>query len=102
VELYAFAVLPHIARCGHESLKDSLYEDIVNGEFDPALTPTIINTLHDQLNCLGLKCDDIGRHVLADEVYPECQDDFDMLGYTPVNATKTNMVRSILLSHVAI
>jgi hypothetical protein len=30
---------------------------------------------YDRLNCLGLKCDDIGRHVLADEVYPECQDE---------------------------
>jgi hypothetical protein len=31
-----------VCSCGHESLKDSLYEDIVIGEFD--LTPTIIDT----------------------------------------------------------
>ena len=93
VELYAFAILPHISRCGHEDLKDSLYEDLVVGEFNQEMIPSIIGALHDQLNCLGLKCEDIGRHINADETYPVCQDNFDMLGYFPNNATKTLLVR---------
>ena len=99
VELYAFAILPHISRCGHEDLKDSLYEDLVVGDFNPEMIPKVVNVLHDQLNCLGLKCEDIGRHVNAAESYPECQDNFDMLGYSPHNATKTNMVRHHKQSH---
>ena len=98
VELYAFAVLPHISRCGHEDTKNSLYEDLVIGDFKANQIPHIIDVLHEQLNCLGLKCEDIGSHILADETIPPCKDDFDMIGYTPVNATKTIMVRNIPFS----
>ena len=93
VELYSFAVLPHIARCGHEDMKESLYNDLVFGTYHPTQTPAIIDVLHNQLNCLGLKCDDIGRHVLADGTYPTCDDNFSLMSYNPANATKTNMVR---------
>ena len=96
VELHTFAFLPHIASCGHDDLKKSLYEDLVIGSFDPSLTPQIISALHDQLDCLGLKCDDIGQHNLADASYPSCNDEFDMMGYAPINATKTIMVSRIL------
>ena len=93
VELYAFAFLPHIERCGHSDLKDSLYDDLVVGSFAPVLIPSAIDAIHSQLNCLGLQCKDIGRHLLADESYPECFDHYDLVGYTPVNETRTNMVR---------
>ena len=95
VELFAFAVLPHISRCGHEGLKDSLYEELVIGDFKTYQIPKIIDALYQQLNCLGLKCEDIGSHILADETIPPCKDDFDMIGYTPVNATKTILVGNI-------
>lgn len=94
VELYGFAFMPHIARCGHDDLKQSLYDDIIEGSFDASQAPDIIDALHRQLNCLGLKCEDIGRHINADDSYPECDDGFVMKGYyAPLNATETNMVR---------
>lgn len=100
VELYSFAFLPHFARCGHEDLKDSLYSDLVVGTYHESQTPDIIDALHKQLNCLGLKCEDIGRHVLADDTYPLCDDDFNLLSYKLVNATKTNMVRLLSLCSI--
>eukprot|EP00804_Cyclotella_cryptica_P018112 CCRYP_005898-RB/>CCRYP_005898-RB protein AED:0.02 eAED:0.02 QI:1433/1/1/1/0.93/0.88/17/82/2547 len=102
VELYYFAFLPHIARCGHDGLKDSLYNDLVVGNFNPFFAPDVIDSIHSQLNCLGLQCEDIGRHILADESYPECLDNVDLLGYTPANGTRTNMPARLDLDAVAI
>ncbi|KAL7522638.1 hypothetical protein ACHAWX_007338 [Stephanocyclus meneghinianus] len=102
VELYFLSFLPHIARCGRDDLKDSLYDDLVVRSFNPFFSPNIIDSIHSLLNCLGLRCKDIGRHILADDSYPKCVDNLDLLGYSPANGTRTNMPAKLDLDAVAI
>ena len=94
----AFATLPHIKTCGHEMSYDTLYEHLVSNGFDDVVLGDTIATLQSHYNCLGLQCSDVGRHVKDSSMHPECSDNLAIAGYTPVNATKTNMVRVSLLA----
>ncbi len=98
----AFATLPHIKTCGHEMSYDTLYEHLVSDGFDDVVLGDTIATLQSHYNCLGLQCSDVGRHVKDSSMHPECSDNLDIAGYTPVNATKTNMVAKLDLDAVAI
>ena len=71
-----------------------LYDDLVVDGYTAKMNTDIMNALHNHLNCLGLKCDDIGRYSAADASNFDCVDDLDIASYSPVNATKTNMVSS--------
>jgi hypothetical protein len=90
VELLAFAVLPHIKTCGHEVNYNELHDDLIPLNED--MISSIIGTLQSHYNCLGLSCDDVGRHDGTDTRLPECSDVTMIAGYLPENATKTNMV----------
>lgn len=92
VELMSFAVLPRIMGCGHEMVYDDLYEKLATRNFDKDSIPFATSAIHSHLNCLGLSCDDIGTAsgILQ---YPGCSDNFDIVGYSPVNPKSTNLVR---------
>ncbi len=97
----AFATLPHIKTCGHEVMFDNLHEKLIeelSGEDD---IYAIIENIQSHYNCLGLSCDDVGSHnregdawdsFAASTKLPECSDVTMITGYSPENATKTNMV----------
>ena len=63
VELMAFATLPRIKTCGHEVEYETLHADLVTDKFDDDMFVVIMTTLERHYNCLGLTCDDIGRHA---------------------------------------
>lgn len=99
VELFAFAFLPHIKTCGREKEYENLHTMLV-GVFEESTAQDVLSSVQSHYNCLGLKCDDVGRHVNSD-INMACLDSsLDLLGYSPVNATKTNMVRSLLVTLV--
>ena len=106
-ELMAFAVLPHISTCGHQAVFRQLYDALITDGFDDnslgnnKLGDTI-SQLQSHYNCLGLTCDDVGRHTMDTSMHPECSENLDIAGYTPTNATKTNMLAKIDLDAVAI
>lgn len=102
VELASFAVLPLIMTCGHEMVYDDLYNKLSTRNFDKSDIPSVTDAIHSHLNCLGLSCDDIGKHTSGYGIswYPECSDNLDIVGYVPINPTPTNMVSLInLLFH---
>lgn len=90
----AFATLPHIKTCGHEATYDELYNNLVGSGYTDDMMEHTVTVLQSHLNCLGLTCADLGRHTKATDKYPPCNDNLDIAGYVPVNATKTNMVSS--------
>jgi hypothetical protein len=102
VELNAFAVLPLIKACGHETAYEDLYTDLVKTGFDQSMIGGALGIIQSHYNCLGLTCADVGRHQLESDSYPQCSDNLDIIGYTPVNATKTNMIAKLDLDAVAI
>lgn len=65
---------------------------LVIKKFDEADTDDVLNAIQNFYNCLGFTCDDIGNYGLR----PGCTDSDlsldNMMGYSPVNSTKTNMV----------
>ena len=93
VKLMAFAVLPQIKSCGHDAVYEKLYDDLVGGGFEEDMIADTLSILQSHYNCLGLTCDEVGRHTEATSMHPTCSENHDIAGYTPVNATKTNMVR---------
>ena len=88
----AFAVLPHIRSCGHNTAFDTAYDKMVKNGFTEDQAGDILSILQSHYNCLGLSCDDVGRHEQETSVHPRCSDNLDIAGYAPTNATKTNMV----------
>jgi hypothetical protein len=92
-----FAVLPHIKTCGHEVTYDELHENLILALSEDMISPTI-ETLQSHYNCLGLSCDDVGRHDGLDIMISECSDVTMIAGYLPENATKTNMVRDFCVN----
>lgn len=98
VELASFAVLPLIMTCGHEMVYDDLYNKLSTRNFDKSDIPSVTDAIHSHLNCLGLSCDDIGKHTSGYGItwYPECSDNLDIVGYIPINPTPTNMVRRLI------
>jgi len=102
VELMAFAVLPHISACGHESAYKTEYQKLVGDGFEASMIPDTLSLLQRHYNCLGLSCDDVGRHINASNEHPQCLDNLDIGGYTPDNSTKTNMIAKLDLDAVAI
>jgi len=102
VELMSFAVLPHIKACGHEAASEKLYNDLVGGGFEERMSSDTLSVLQSHYNCLGLSCGEIGRHTAASSAHPLCTDNHDIAGYTPINATKTNMLAKLDLDVVAI
>jgi hypothetical protein len=94
VELLSFAVLPRIMACGHEMLYDDLYEKLATRNFEKGSIPFATSAIHSHLSCIGLSCDDIGKHAaaLGTSLYPDCYDNFDIVGYVPVNPKSTNLV----------
>jgi hypothetical protein len=92
VELMSFAVLPRIMACGHELLYDDLYDKLATRKFEKSSIPFATSAIHSHLNCLGLTCDDIGTIAYGTSLYPGCSDNFDIVGYVPVNPKSTNMV----------
>lgn len=91
VELMAFATLPRIKTCGHEAAYEMLQADLIRYKFQDEMLFDIMTTLQSQYNCLGMTCDDVGRHT-EDSMSPECTENLSIAGYSPVNATQTNMV----------
>lgn len=91
VELMSFVVLPRIMGCGHEMVYDDLYEKLATRNFDKGSIPFVTDAIHSHLNCLGLSCDDIGT-ASGIVQYPACSDNFDIVGYAPVNPKSTNVV----------
>jgi len=102
VELMSFATLPHIKTCGHESVYESIYDNLIRGGFDEDMIPNAVTILQSHYNCLGLSCDDVGRHTKDSSMHPQCSENLDIAGYAPVNATKTNMIARLDLDAVAI
>ena len=96
----AFSVLPHIKTCGHEAEYENLYNDLIGDGFEEDIIGDTLSELQSHYNCLGLSCGDVGRHNKESSMHPQCSDNLDIVGYTPVNATKTNMVSSVQLAHV--
>ena len=94
VELASFAVLPRIMTCGHEMLYDDLYSKVGSRNFDKSDIPSVTSAIHSHLNCLGLTCDDIGKHTAGNDIswYPDCSDNLDIAGYVPTKPKSTNMV----------
>jgi len=91
VELMSFAVLPRIMGCGHEMVYDDLYDKLATRNFDKSSLPFVTTAIHSHLNCLGLTCDDIGT-ASGIAPYPGCSDNYDIVGYVPVNQISTNAV----------
>ena len=91
VELMAFATLPRIKICGHDKIYDALQGDLIADRYSEEMFVDIMTKLQSHYNCLKLSCEDIGRHT-QDSTSPECVDNFDLAGYSPMNGTKTNMV----------
>lgn len=100
-ELMAFATVPHIKKCGHEVKYDYLYKILIT-EFKEDGISDALSVLQNHYNCLGLTCSDIGRHDKETSAHPKCSDNMLIVGYTPVNETKTNMISKIDLDAVAI
>jgi hypothetical protein len=98
VELMAFAVLPHIKTCGHEVAYNDLHDNLILASLSEDMISFTIETLQSHYNCLGLSCDDVGRHDDLDILLPECSDITMIAGYLPENATKTNMVRDFCVN----
>ncbi len=94
VELMAFATLPRIKTCGHEAAYEMLQADLIRDRFNSDMFMNITTTLQSHYNCLGLSCDDVGRHI-QDSLSLECTENLDLAGYSPVNASKANMVRFV-------
>ena len=92
VELMAFATLPRIKTCGHEAAYETLQADLIINKYNTDMLANITATLQSRYNCLGLTCDDVGRHT-QDNMSPECAVNLNIAGYSPVDAQKTNMVR---------
>ena len=101
-ELMAFAVLPHIATCGHQAVYRQLYDILITDGFDEAKLGDVITQLQSNYNCLGLTCKDIGRSINDSSEHPECLENLDIAGYSPINVTKTNMLAKLDLDAVAI
>jgi len=103
VELMAFAVTPHISTCGHSAVFRQAYDSLVTDGFSvDTKVGDIISQLQSHYNCLGLKCDDVGRHSKDSTMHPECSENLDIAGYTPVDGVKTNMLAKLDLDAVAI
>lgn len=98
VELMAFATLPRIKTCGHEAAYEMLQADLIRDKFQDEMLVNITTTLQSQYNCLGMTCDDVGRHT-EDSMSPECTENLNIAGYSPVNATQTHMVSFVLVNY---
>ena len=102
VELLSFATLPHIKTCGHDASFDAMYKKLITDGFEEHMIRDAISVLQNHYNCLGLTCKDIGRHIKLSTSEVPCSMNLDIIGYTPLNSTKTNMIAKLDLDAVAI
>ena len=82
--------------CGHEVEYANLYVKLVDDGFEESMISDVLSVVQSHYNCLGLSCNDVGRHIALSSSYPECFDKLDIAGYAPANATKTNMVSFLI------